>query len=210
MPNPSPVPALSETPAGPSGTAISGARFGYTQGAGPKWRRLVAPLALLHPGGRDELDAAAMHLPAPAGAARVLDVGCGSGVLLARMQSLGWQVEGVEVDPDGVKAARARGVPVRLGMLEKQGFPDNHFDAVHSAHVIEHVYDPLSLLRECHRILKPGGTLVILTPNIASIRTQAVWLGLAEPRSSAAPCPFLDGHAPPGGGAKRLCHPTPR
>ena len=90
-----------------------GSRFGYKQGVGPAWRRIFAPLALLHPGGRDELDAAAMHLAAPEKASRVLDVGCGSGVLLARMQSLGWQVEGVELDPDGVRAARARGVPVR-------------------------------------------------------------------------------------------------
>ena len=162
-----------------------GARFGYTQGVGSHWRRVLAPLALMHPGGRAELDAAAMHLPAPGGPARVLDVGCGSGVLLARMQSLGWQAEGVELDPDGVKAARARGVPVRQGTLEQQGFPGNHFDAVHSAHVIEHVYDPVSLLRECHRILKPGGTLVILTPNIESWGHKhfgSAWLNLDPPR----------------------------
>ena len=162
-----------------------GARFGYTQGVGPGWRRILAPLALLHPGGRDELDAAAMHLPAPARPARVLDVGCGSGVLLARMKAFGWQAEGVELDPDGVKAARARGVPVREGTLEQQAFPENHFDAVHSAHVLEHVYDPVGLLRECGRVLKPGGTLVILTPNVESWGHQrfgSAWLNLDPPR----------------------------
>ncbi len=162
-----------------------GARFGYTQGTGPKWRRLFAPLALLHPGGRDELDAAAMHLPAPTGPARVLDVGCGSGVLLARMQLLGWQAEGVELDPGGVAAARARGVKVSQGTLEQQHFPENSFDAVHSAHVIEHVYDPVGLLRECHRVLKPGGKLVILTPNIAGQGHRlfgSAWLNLDPPR----------------------------
>ncbi len=162
-----------------------GARFGYTQGTGPRWRRVLAPLALLHPGGRDELDAAAMHLPAPSGPARVLDVGCGSGVLLARMKSLGWQVEGVEVDPEAVKAARARGVTVRQGPLEQQAFPTNHFDAIHSAHVLEHLHDPPRMLRECARILKPGGTLVILTPNIESWghkRFGSAWLNLDPPR----------------------------
>jgi len=140
---------------------------------------------LLHPGGRDELKAAAMHLPAPSRPSRVLDVGCGSGVLLARMKALGWDAEGVELDPDGVKAARGRGVGVRQGTLEQQAFPDNTFDAVHSAHVIEHVYDPVGLLRECHRILKPGGTLVILTPNIESWghrKFGASWLNLDPPR----------------------------
>ncbi len=166
-------------------TSYLGTRFGYTQGVGPRWRRWLAPLALLHPGGRAELDAAAMHLPAPPGPARVLDVGCGSGVLLARMQSLGWQVEGVEVDPAAVKAARARGVPVRLGTLEQQAFPADHFDAVHSAHVLEHVHDPLALLRECRRILKPGGTLVFLTPNVESWGHRLLgpaWLNLDPPR----------------------------
>jgi SAM-dependent methyltransferase len=162
-----------------------GARFGYTQGVGPKWRCVLSPLALLHPGGRDELDAAAMHLPAPRGPARVLDVGCGSGVLLARMQALGWQAEGVEVDPGGVEAARARGVRVHLGTLEAQAFPDNAFDAVHSAHVIEHLHDPLAMLRESYRILKPGGRLVILTPNTASWGHHcfgSAWLNLDPPR----------------------------
>lgn len=162
-----------------------GKRFGYRQGTGPGWVRCLAPLALLHPGGRDELDAAAMHLPAPPPGSRVLDVGCGSGVLLARMQSLGWQVEGVEPDPAAVEAARARGVSVRLGTLEKQDYPENHFDAVHSAHVIEHLHNPLTLIQESWRILKPGGTLVLLTPNVESWahrRYGQIWPNLDAPR----------------------------
>lgn len=160
-------------------------RLGYQQGVGPAWRAIFSPLALLHPGGLDELDSAAMYLPAPGGKAKVLDVGCGSGVLLARMKSLGWDAEGVELDPGGVAAARARGVQVYQGQLADAKFPDNHFDAVHSAHVIEHVYDPVTLLRECFRILKPGGKLVILTPNTGSWGHQkfgSSWLNLDPPR----------------------------
>jgi len=165
--------------------AYLGKRFGYTQGVGGPWKRAAAPLALLHPGGRDELDSAAMYLPAPAKPARVLDVGCGSGVALARMKSLGWEVEGVEVDPDAVQAGRARGIPVRHGTLQAQNYPDDSFDAVYSAHVIEHVHDPAALLRECGRVLKPGGTLVILTPNMASYghrKYGQAWLNLDPPR----------------------------
>jgi 2-polyprenyl-3-methyl-5-hydroxy-6-metoxy-1,4-benzoquinol methylase len=160
-------------------------RLGYKSGTGPAWRALFAPLALLHPGGLDELDSAAMYLRAPEGPAKVLDVGCGSGVLLARMKSLGWDAEGVEIDPGGVEAARARGVTVYQGQLADAQFPDNHFDAVHSAHVIEHVYDPVALLKECYRILKPGGTLVIITPNTASWGHRLfgrAWLNLDPPR----------------------------
>ncbi len=161
------------------------ARFGYTQGVGPSWMKPFWPLALLHPGGRDELDQAAMYMPAPRGPARLLDVGSGSGIMLARMQSLGWEVQGVEVDPEAVKTAQRRGVPVRQGSLEEQKFPDNYFDAVHSAHVLEHVYDPLSLLRECRRILKPGGKLIILTPNMQSWghrKFRSAWLNIDPPR----------------------------
>jgi 2-polyprenyl-3-methyl-5-hydroxy-6-metoxy-1,4-benzoquinol methylase len=160
-------------------------RFGYRQGAGPEWRTVFSPLALLHPGGLDELDSAAMYLPAPHGEAKVLDVGCGSGVLLARMKSLGWETEGVEIDPGGVEAARARGVTVHQGQLADAQFPDNHFDAVHSAHVIEHVYDPVALLRECFRILKPGGRLVVITPNTQGWGHRLfgrAWLNLDPPR----------------------------
>ena len=160
-------------------------RFGYKTGTGPAWRTLFAPLALAHPGGMDELDSAAMYLRAPRGPAKVLDVGCGSGVLLARMKSLGWETEGVEIDPGGVEAARARGVTVHQGQLADAQFPDNHFDAVHSAHVIEHVYDPVALLKECYRILKPGGTLVIITPNTAGWGHRLfgrAWLNLDPPR----------------------------
>ncbi len=162
-----------------------GARFGYTHGVGPKWRRVFAPLALLHPGGRGELDAAAMHLPAPKGRARLLEIGSGSGVALARMQALGWEVEGVEVDPGGVQAAQARGVKIHQGDIFKPGFADATFDAVTSTHVFEHLYDPVAVFRECERILKPGGILVILTPNVESVGHDwygPAWVGLDAPR----------------------------
>src|SRR5690606_20855873 len=48
-------------------------------------------------------------------------------------------------------------------------FPDNKFDVITMAHVIEHVSDPMSLLRESYRVLKPGGKLVIVTPNTESL-----------------------------------------
>jgi 2-polyprenyl-3-methyl-5-hydroxy-6-metoxy-1,4-benzoquinol methylase len=162
-----------------------GARFGYDRGVGAPWKRWLAPLALVHPGGPDDLEAAAMYLPCPPAGGRVLDVGCGSGVLLARMKSFGWETCGVEVDANAVAAARARGLDIRHGQLADCAFPENHFDAVHLSHVIEHVYDPAALLRECHRVLKPGGTLVVLTPNTASWghrRFREAWLNLDPPR----------------------------
>jgi SAM-dependent methyltransferase len=72
-----------------------------------------------------------------------------------------------------------------LGSLENTRFPDQSFDAVTLNQVIEHVHDPVSLIRECLRILKPGGKLVLATPNIESFGHQIFgrnWSHLDSPR----------------------------
>ncbi len=97
----------------------------------------------------------------------LLDVGCGKGDLLVRFLRQGWTAEGLEVDAQAASNARINyGLNVHLGELEKQRFTDNIFDAVTLNHVIEHVHDPVALIRECLRVLKPGGRLVLATPNI--------------------------------------------
>jgi SAM-dependent methyltransferase len=110
-----------------------------------------------------------MHLDAiPPG--RLLDVGCGDGTIMARLRRLGWSAEGTEVDAEAAAHARTEhGLTVHLGPLETLGFPDDAFDAVVMNHVIEHVHDPVSLLKECRRILRPGGRLIVVTPNAMSL-----------------------------------------
>lgn len=69
--------------------------------------------------------------------------------------------------------------------LKKSVFPDNAFDAITMNHVIEHLYDPITTLEECRRVLKPVGKLVIVTPNIESLGARLfgeVWRGLEIPR----------------------------
>ena len=98
---------------------------------------------------------------------RMMDLGCGKGDLLVRLLRQGWTVEGLEVDAEAVSNARMNhGLNVHLGELESHRFPDNLFDAITMNHVIEHVHDPVALVRECLRLLKPGGQLVLATPNI--------------------------------------------
>ncbi|MDI6891118.1 MAG: class I SAM-dependent methyltransferase [Thermodesulfovibrionales bacterium] len=117
---------------------------------------------------------------------RLLEVGCGNGRRLAQMRALGWEVEGQEVDPKAAAHARnAYGVTVHLGTLENIYFPTDSFDAVIMNHVIEHVHSPVALLAECYRIMKPGGLLVAVTPNVESYghkRFGACWRGLEPPR----------------------------
>jgi len=117
---------------------------------------------------------------------RLLDVGCGNGEILQLMQWLGWRVEGVEPDPVAAEIARKqRGVHVRVGSLFDASFDSNSFDVITMSHSIEHVPDPVSLLAECRRILTPGGTIGLSTPNLDSLGYRYhhdAWFPLEPPR----------------------------
>jgi 2-polyprenyl-3-methyl-5-hydroxy-6-metoxy-1,4-benzoquinol methylase len=117
---------------------------------------------------------------------RLLDVGCGAGAFLAQMAQFGWEVTGVEPDEEAVKVARQNlGLNVYQGSLQGAGFPADSFDAVTVHHVIEHVLDPIGLLKACWHVLKPGGRLVVVTPNIESLAhrwLRVSWLHLDPPR----------------------------
>jgi 2-polyprenyl-3-methyl-5-hydroxy-6-metoxy-1,4-benzoquinol methylase len=117
---------------------------------------------------------------------KLFEIGCGSGDFLARMRSRGWDVEGVDFDPEAVRNVREKhGLTVHAGTMEHLNLPDETFDAVALSHVIEHIYDPVSLLKECFRVLKPSGKLTMTTPNAASFGHDLYresWFPLDPPR----------------------------
>ncbi|BDG60365.1 hypothetical protein caldi_14550 [Caldinitratiruptor microaerophilus] len=116
----------------------------------------------------------------------LLDVGCGSGQFLANMRARGWNVLGVEPDGEAVRVAREHfGLTVSQGTLEEVDLREGTFDAVTLNHVIEHVLDPVGILRSCRRVLKPGGLLVVVTPNPAGLGARFFgegWLHWDPPR----------------------------
>jgi len=105
---------------------------------------------------------------------RLLDVGCSSGALVAAAQTLGFIAEGVEPAAKAAAAAQAAGLNVRQGLLEEVGYPAASFDAITLFEVVEHVREPLALLKECHRVLSSGGMAVIGTGNTASWTARAM------------------------------------
>lgn len=107
---------------------------------------------------------------------RLLDVGCGSGDYLALMRDLGWEVEGIEPDPRAVEQAlTVHGLEVQCAVPEEGRFPAASFDLVTMIHVIEHVQDPQALMATCRRWLRPGGRLIVVTPNTGSLGRR--WFG---------------------------------
>jgi len=117
---------------------------------------------------------------------KLLDIGCGNGKFLSMMWDLGWEVQGIEPDTQAARIAKEHfGVKVVATTLEEAKISDNSFDAITMSHVLEHVADPIALLKECYRVLKPAGRLVIIVPNIESFGHKIFkksWLGLDPPR----------------------------
>ena len=135
--------------------------------------------------GGARVDPAGVRFLAARPGGRLLDVGCGSGDWLMFMRGLGWQVSGNDFDANAVKTAQGRGLDVECASLEQQKHASGTFDAVTLSHVIEHVPDPVRTLAECRRILKPGGKLVLFTPNASSLSHRVFkndWRGLEPPR----------------------------
>ena len=110
---------------------------------------------------------------------RLLDVGTGYGHFLLEMESRGWEALGLEISRTGVEFAKKRlGVNVLAKTLEESHLPDNHFDAITAFYLIEHLDDPMAFLRECYRVLKPVGIILIRYPHTTPIKNFLAFLGI--------------------------------
>lgn len=116
---------------------------------------------------------------------RLLDVGTGNSPFLPVMERLGWQVEGTEIDQQLASELSARKrIEVFAGELEDAGYDDGAFDAVTVIGVLEHVPDPVRLLQEARRILRPEGVLGLWCFNrsLEARLLRGSWLGFDAPR----------------------------
>jgi len=102
---------------------------------------------------------------------RVLDVGAGYGFFLAALEKAGYEAFGLEISEHAAERAR-RATQARIfvqGAEEPYPFPDDHFEAIAMLDVIEHLRDYGAALAHCHRCLKPGGKLFVITLNAHSL-----------------------------------------
>lgn len=117
---------------------------------------------------------------------RLLDVGCGSGAFLAIAARHGWDAHGIDFDPEAVAAANRRpGVAAHVGDLAGIDPALAPFDAITLDNVIEHLPAPEEVFARCLALLRPGGRLVMQTPNLESEGHRIFgpdWRGLEIPR----------------------------
>ena len=117
---------------------------------------------------------------------RILDVGCGRGILPALMRERGWEAHGLEFSETSARHARDElRLPVFVGDFLRSSYADGSFDTVVLWHVLEHVPDPVATIRRTRQILKPGGLLVIAVPNFESLQARFAgrhWFHLDVPR----------------------------
>lgn len=103
-----------------------------------------------------------------------LDVGCGAGRLLACAADRSWRAFGADPSMQRLSGEPPPGVEIRARLLHECGFEDAFFDVVHANEVMEHIDEVVPLVTEMLRVLRPGGVLVLRTPNHRSWTARAV------------------------------------
>ena len=124
-------------------------------------------------------DVVAFALAATRGAGRVLDLGCGDGLVTAELMAGGTELVGVDPSSVALERARARHPSIEFVAPRPDGtlpFDDSSFDAVVCLHVLEHVADTQTLLSEARRVLVPGSRIAITVPWHGTVKN--VWIAL--------------------------------
>lgn len=111
------------------------------------------------------------------GGSKILDIGCNDGTLAEEYKKFG-RVYGVDINPVAVKSALEKGIDTKCANVFelRDVYPDNHFDVVIAGDIIEHVLDTDLFLEIIYQVLKPGGLLLLSTPNLASLGRRIMLL----------------------------------
>jgi SAM-dependent methyltransferase len=108
----------------------------------------------------------------------ILDIGCGVGAFIRRLREFSPSVAGIDVDRERVTEGGKALPDLALAVGEGLPFADRAFDVVLLHEVLEHVTDDQATLQEAHRVLRPGGRVVIFCPNrLYPFETHGIFLG---------------------------------
>ena len=114
-------------------------------------------------------------MPAPG---NVLDLAAGQGAFAVRLRQLGHNVGAVDVSRDNWKAAD---IPLTIANLDSEfassvASTGERFDAIAAIEIIEHLENPFRFVRECSKLLKPGGLLFLTSPNVEAVSSRVMFL----------------------------------
>jgi 2-polyprenyl-3-methyl-5-hydroxy-6-metoxy-1,4-benzoquinol methylase len=132
---------------------------------------------------------------APPATSSLLDIGCGAGSFLGLAKAAGYRVTGLEVNPQLAERARATGAEVVVADIASMAFEARRFDVVTAFDIIEHLLDPIDMIRRCADLLVPGGYLAIYTPNHAGLiaRTASLLYSISGGRVRGPVAEIFDG-----------------
>jgi SAM-dependent methyltransferase len=100
----------------------------------------------------------------------VLDTGAGPGVISSKLKAMGLDVYAADINPGLFTAEGINCIKVDLD--EKMPYEDGFFDCILSSNVIEHLEDQYTFIRECYRVLRDRGKLVVSTPNVFNLKAR--------------------------------------
>lgn len=103
------------------------------------------------------------------GKGKILDIGCGYGHFIKIMENYGWTASGIEPSSRTIRYAKSKGLNVFETTIEDAVFPESSFEAVTAFYVLEHLFEPLSVLKKIHAMLKPRGVVVLRIPHTTPI-----------------------------------------
>lgn len=96
----------------------------------------------------------------------ILDIGCGSGRITKKIQDKGYRVNGLDFSEEAIKKAKQIGITANICNLDNGIMTDSDsYDVIWAGDIIEHVFDPIGLLKESHRVLKNGGVILMTIPS---------------------------------------------
>jgi ubiquinone/menaquinone biosynthesis C-methylase UbiE len=113
--------------------------------------------------------------------ARVLELGCGTGLILERVAPIAREAIGIDLSEGMALRAKERGLQVRIGHIDDLPFDDDRFDLTYSLKVLAHVPEVESAIREAVRVTRPGGFVLLELYNPWSLRYLAKTLAGPQP-----------------------------